>query len=42
VESGPGTAPGQLSLPHAICIDSRGDVDATQITGQRLQKFTAR
>jgi DNA-binding beta-propeller fold protein YncE len=40
--AGPGTAPGQLSLPHAICVDSRGDVYVTEITGQRLQKFTAK
>jgi hypothetical protein len=38
----PGAGPGQFNLPHAICVDSRGDVDVAEINGQRLQKFTAR
>jgi DNA-binding beta-propeller fold protein YncE len=37
-----GTGAGQFQLPHAICVDSRGDVYVTEITGQRVQKFAAR
>jgi DNA-binding beta-propeller fold protein YncE len=37
-----GTAAGQFTLPHAICMDSRGAVYVAEITGQRVQKFTAK
>jgi DNA-binding beta-propeller fold protein YncE len=37
-----GSAPGQFDLPHAICMDSRGAVYVTEITGKRVQKFRAR
>jgi DNA-binding beta-propeller fold protein YncE len=36
-----GSAPGAFSLPHALCVDSRGDLYVTEITGQRIQKFSA-
>jgi DNA-binding beta-propeller fold protein YncE len=36
-----GTAPGQLQLPHMLCVDSHGDVYVTEITNKRVQKFTA-
>ena len=36
-----GTAAGQLQLPHMLCVDSRGDVYVTEITGKRIQKFSA-
>jgi len=34
-----GPAAGQFDLPHAICMDSKGAVYVTEITGQRVQKF---
>lgn len=34
-----GKAPGQFTLPHSICMDSKGAVYVTEITGQRVQKF---
>jgi DNA-binding beta-propeller fold protein YncE len=37
-----GSEPGAFSLPHALCVDSRGDVYVTEITGQRIQKFSTR
>jgi hypothetical protein len=37
-----GTGPGQFSLPHSVCIDSRGDVYVAEVEGQRVQKFTAK
>jgi DNA-binding beta-propeller fold protein YncE len=37
-----GTAPGQLQLPHMLCVDSHGDVYVTEINGKRVQKFSAR
>jgi DNA-binding beta-propeller fold protein YncE len=37
-----GAAAGQFDLPHAICMDSRGAVFVTEITGKRVQKFVAR
>jgi DNA-binding beta-propeller fold protein YncE len=37
-----GHGPGQFDLPHGICVDSRGAVYVAEITGKRLQKFTAR
>lgn len=39
---GPGSGPGQLDLPHLLCVDERGDVYVTEITGKRLQKFSLR
>ena len=38
----PGAGPGQFAMPHAICIDSRGDVYVAEVNGKRVQKFTAR
>jgi streptogramin lyase len=38
----PGAGPGQFALPHAVCVDSHGDVYVAEINGQRLQKFTAK
>src|SRR4051794_33190251 len=37
-----GKGPGQLDLPHALCVDSQGSVYVVEITGQRVQKFTPR
>lgn len=37
-----GTGPGQLQLPHMLCVDSHDDVYVTEINGQRIQKFTAK
>jgi hypothetical protein len=37
-----GGLPGQFNLPHAVCVDSRGAVYVTEITGQRVQKFVPR
>jgi hypothetical protein len=37
-----GQGPGQLLLPHAICMDRHGAIYVTEITGQRVQKFVAR
>jgi DNA-binding beta-propeller fold protein YncE len=34
-----GAGAGQFTLPHAICMDSRGAVYVTEVTGQRVQKF---
>jgi DNA-binding beta-propeller fold protein YncE len=36
-----GAAPGQFNLPHGICVDSRGAVYVTEVTGRRIQKFAA-
>ena len=38
----PGTGPGQFAMPHAVCVDSHGDVYVAEINGRRLQKFTAK
>ena len=38
----PGAGPGQFAMPHAVCVDSRGDVYVAEIDGRRLQKFTAK
>jgi DNA-binding beta-propeller fold protein YncE len=38
----PGSAPGRFALPHAVCIDGRGDVYVAEVHGRRVQKFTAR
>ncbi len=37
-----GAGPGQFDMPHAVCIDSQGDVYVAEIDGRRLQKFTAK
>jgi DNA-binding beta-propeller fold protein YncE len=37
-----GQGPGQFNLPHMLCVDSQGAVYVTEITGQRVQKFTAK
>jgi DNA-binding beta-propeller fold protein YncE len=34
-----GSGPGQLRLPHMLCVDSHGNVYVTEITGRRVQKF---
>jgi DNA-binding beta-propeller fold protein YncE len=36
----PGSAPGQFALPHAVCVDSHGDVYVAEIDGKRVQKFS--
>lgn len=36
-----GTGPGQFQMPHMLCVDSRGDVYVTEVSGKRVQKFTA-
>ena len=38
----PGAGPGQFAMPHAVCVDSHGDVYVAEINGRRLQKFTAK
>jgi streptogramin lyase len=38
----PGAGPGQFAMPHAVCVDSHGDVYVAEIDGRRLQKFTAK
>jgi DNA-binding beta-propeller fold protein YncE len=37
-----GTAPGAFSMPHAVCLDTQGDVYVAEVNGQRVQKFTAK
>jgi DNA-binding beta-propeller fold protein YncE len=37
-----GTGPGQLGLPHMLCIDSQGSAYVCEINGKRIQKFTPR
>jgi DNA-binding beta-propeller fold protein YncE len=37
-----GSADGQFNGPHMLCVDSKGAVYVTEVTGQRLQKFVAR
>jgi sugar lactone lactonase YvrE len=37
-----GAGPGQLQLPHMLCVDSEGSVYVTEITGKRVQKFAVR
>lgn len=37
---GPGRYPGQFELPHAIAVDSRGNVYIAEQEGRRVQKFT--
>lgn len=38
--NGPGRYPGQFELPHAIAVDSRGNVYIAEQEGRRVQKFT--
>ena len=35
-----GAGPGQFALPHAVCLDSRGDVYVAEVDGKRVQKFS--
>jgi len=37
-----GDEPGQFLMPHAVCLDSRGDVYVAEINGKRAQKFTSK
>jgi DNA-binding beta-propeller fold protein YncE len=37
-----GTGPGQLRLPHMLCVDSRGNVYVAEVNGRRVQKFEPR
>lgn len=37
-----GTGPGQFLLPHAVCLDSHGDIYVAEINSKRVQKFTAK
>lgn len=37
-----GSGPGQLNLPHMLCIDAQGAVYVAEVTGQRVQKFVPR
>jgi DNA-binding beta-propeller fold protein YncE len=37
-----GAAPGQFSLPHWVCLDSKGAVYVAEVNGQRVQKFLAK
>jgi DNA-binding beta-propeller fold protein YncE len=37
-----GKGPGQFQMPHMLCVDSRGDVYVAEVTGKRIQKFTAK
>src|SRR5262249_3673319 len=34
-----GAGAGEFNLPHGICVDSKGAVYVTEVTGQRVQKF---
>lgn len=34
-----GTANGQFTMPHMLCVDSTGAVYVAEVTGRRLQKF---
>lgn len=34
-----GAGPGEFTLPHGICADSRGAIYVTEVTGSRVQKF---
>ncbi|MEX0617994.1 MAG: hypothetical protein WDZ76_10380 [Pseudohongiellaceae bacterium] len=36
---GPGTYPGQFTLPHGIAVDSAGNVYVAEQEGRRIQKF---
>jgi DNA-binding beta-propeller fold protein YncE len=38
----PGAGLGQFAVPHAVCVDSHGDVYVAEIDGERLQKFTTK
>jgi DNA-binding beta-propeller fold protein YncE len=37
-----GAGPGQLNLPHMLCVDSRGAVYVAEVENRRLQKFVPR
>jgi DNA-binding beta-propeller fold protein YncE len=37
-----GAGPAQFRVPHAVCLDSHGDVYVAEVDGKRVQKFTAR
>ena len=37
---GPGRYPGQLTLPHGIGVDSKGNVYVAEQEGRRIQRFT--
>jgi DNA-binding beta-propeller fold protein YncE len=37
-----GAGPGQLELPHMLCVDSKGAVYVAEVNGKRLQKFVPR
>ncbi len=37
-----GAGPGQFAMPHAVCVDSHGDVYVVEVDGKRIQKFTAK
>ncbi len=37
-----GAGPGQLNLPHMLCVDSTGAVYVAEVTARRVQKFAAR
>jgi DNA-binding beta-propeller fold protein YncE len=37
-----GTGPGQFSMPHMLCVDSRGAVYVAEVDGRRVQKFMAK
>jgi hypothetical protein len=39
---GKGTGPGQFRMPHMLCVDGRGAVYVTEVTGKRVQKFVPR
>jgi DNA-binding beta-propeller fold protein YncE len=38
----PGSGPGQFAMPHAVCVDSHGDVYVGEVDGKRIQKFSKR
>lgn len=37
-----GSKPGQLDLPHMLCVDAEGAVYVAEVTGKRVQKFAAK
>jgi DNA-binding beta-propeller fold protein YncE len=38
----PGRGPGQLQLPHMLCVDAHGAVYVAEVNGRRVQKFVPR
>ena len=34
-----GTGPGEFNIPHALAVDSRGDLYVTDALNHRVQKF---